>query len=209
MLLYAVLHLVGVEDVPIEVLKRFRQWRARTAGHPEYGHAKGVDVTNGPLGQGLAGAVGMAMAERMLRAAFGSDLVDHRTWVFCDDGCLMQEISLAGHHRLSKLCLPYDDNGISIGGSTAKAITEDVSGRSEAAGWRALSCDGHDVAALDEAIINAKSWDRPMLIRMRTVIGPDPPSRRGATMATARCSAPRSGRSRGRRSPGSRGLPPS
>ena len=184
MLLYALLHLTGFEDMTLDQLKRFRQWGSITAGHPEYGHAKGVDVTTGPLGQGFASAVGMAMAERHLAAEFGDDLVDHRTWVFCGDGCLMEgisqeAISLAGHHRLSKLCVLYDDNGISIDGSTAKAFTEDVEGRVRACGWHSVACDGHDVAALDAAIAEAKASGRPTLIRMRTVIGLGAPNKAG------------------------------
>ncbi len=185
MLLYSLLYLTGFEDMPIQELKDFRQWGSKTAGHPEYGHAAGVDITTGPLGQGLAGAVGMCIAERSLAARFGSDIVDHRTWVFCGDGCLMEgisqeAISLAGHLRLDKLTVLYDDNGISIDGATDKAFTEDTTGRFEAAGWHVVACDGHDVAALDEAMARAKTeTDRPTLIRMRTVIGLGAPNKAG------------------------------
>ncbi|MBT9385039.1 transketolase [Pseudooceanicola sp. CBS1P-1] len=184
MLLYALLHLSGYQDMPLEQLKNFRQWGAKTAGHPEYGHAKGIEVTTGPLGQGLASAVGMALAERKLNAEFGDDLVDHRTWVFAGDGCLMEgisqeAISLAGHLRLDRLTVLYDDNGISIDGPTSKAFTEDVTGRFEAAGWAVLSCDGHSVAQVDAAIAQAKGIDRPVLIRMRTVIGLGAPHKAG------------------------------
>ena len=185
MLLYALLHLTGFEDMPVEELKNFRQWGAKTAGHPEYGHVAGVDVTTGPLGQGLAGAVGMCMAEAHLAARFGREVVDHRTWVFCGDGCLMEgisqeAISLAGHLKLSKLCVLYDDNGISIDGTTDKSFTEDTTGRFEAAGWQVIACDGHDVTALDEAITRAKAeTTRPTLIRMRTVIGLGSPNKAG------------------------------
>ncbi|WP_334064111.1 transketolase [Limimaricola cinnabarinus] len=185
MLLYALLHLTGFEDMPIEELRNFRQWGARTAGHPEYGHAAGVDITTGPLGQGLAGAVGMCMAEAHLAARFGREVVDHRAWVFCGDGCLMEgisqeAISLAGHLKLDRLCVLYDDNGISIDGATDKAFTEDTTGRFEAAGWQVIACDGHDVAALDDAITRAKAETvRPTLIRMRTVIGLGSPNRAG------------------------------
>ncbi|PWJ11741.1 transketolase [Jannaschia seohaensis] len=183
MMLYALLHLTGFEDMTLDQLKAFRQWGSITAGHPEYGHAAGVEITTGPLGQGLAGAVGMAMAERSLAAAFGADLVDHRTWVFCGDGCLMEgisqeAISLAGHLRLEKLTVLYDDNGISIDGSTDKAFTEDVGKRFEAAGWHVIACDGHDPDALDKAMRAAKAeTGRPTLIRMKTVIGLGAPNR--------------------------------
>lgn len=198
MLLYALLHLTGFEDMPVEELKNFRQWGAKTAGHPEYGHVAGVDVTTGPLGQGLAGAVGMCMAEAHLAARFGREVVDHRTWVFCGDGCLMEgisqeAISLAGHLKLSKLCVLYDDNGISIDGTTDKSFTEDTTGRFEAAGWQVIACDGHDVTALDEAITRAKAeTTRPTLIRMRTVIGLARPTRPELPPRMVRRWAPRS-----------------
>ncbi len=185
MLLYSLLHLTGVEDMPIEELRAFRQWGSKTAGHPEYGHAAGVEITTGPLGQGLAGAVGMAMAERALAARFGSKVVDHRTWVFAGDGCLMEgisheAISLAGHLKLGKLTVLFDDNGISIDGDTAKAVTEDTEKRFEAAGWHVLTCDGHDAGALNAAMQAAKeAADRPTLIRARTVIGFGAPNKGG------------------------------
>ncbi|MDZ5699649.1 transketolase [Chelativorans sp. M5D2P16] len=185
MLLYSLLYLTGFQDMPLDELKRFRQWGARTAGHPEYGHAAGVEITTGPLGQGLAGAVGMAIAERSLAAGFGNEIVDHRTWVFCGDGCLMEgisqeAISLAGHLRLGKLTVLYDDNAISIDGDTAKAYTEDTRGRFEAAGWQVLACDGHDVEEIDRAIEAAKAETaRPTLIAMKTVIGLGAPNKAG------------------------------
>ncbi|PZQ48607.1 MAG: transketolase [Rhodovulum sulfidophilum] len=184
MLLYALLHLTGFEDMTIEQIRNFRQWGAITAGHPERGHAKGVEVTTGPLGQGLAMAVGLAIAERGLNARFGDDLVDHRTWVFAGDGCLMEgisqeAISLAGHLKLARLIVFYDDNGISIDGSTKKAFTEDVTGRFEACGWQVLACDGHRVDEIDAAISAAKAAARPVLIRLRTVIGLGAPTKAG------------------------------
>ncbi|WP_274424745.1 transketolase [Chelativorans sp. YIM 93263] len=185
MLLYSLLYLTGFEDMPLGELEAFRQWGSKTAGHPEYGHATGVDITTGPLGQGLAGAVGMAMAERSLASQFGDEIVDHRTWVFCGDGCLMEgisqeAISLAGHHRLGKLIVMYDDNGISIDGDTAKAFTEDTHGRFEAAGWQMLACDGHDVEEIDRAIETAKAdTSRPTLIALKTVIGLGAPNKAG------------------------------
>ena len=184
MLLYSLLYLTGFEDMTLDELKSFRQWGSKTAGHPEYGHAKGIDITTGPLGQGLAGAVGMAMAERSLAAAFGSDIVDHRTWVFCGDGCLMEgisqeAISLAGHLQLDKLTVLYDDNGISIDGSTKLAFTEDVAGRFRAARWHVVECNGQDVDAVDRAIAAAKGAERPTLIKMQTEIGLGAPNKAG------------------------------
>ena len=157
---------------------------SRTAGHPEHGHAKGVDITTGPLGHGLAGAVGMAIAERSMAATFGSDIVDHRVRVFCGDGCLMEgisqeAISLAGHLALHKLTVFYDDNGISIDGSTSKAFTEDVPGRFRSAGWHVVRCDGHDVNAVDRAIEEARASDRRTPIMMRTEIGIGAPNKAG------------------------------
>ena len=185
MLLYSLLYLTGVEGMTLDEIRNFRQWGAKTAGHPEFGHAPGVEITTGPLGQGLAGAVGMAMAERMMNARFGDGAVDHRTWVFCGDGCLMEGISqeaitLAGHLKLGRLNVVWDDNGISIDGSTEKAFTEDTAKRFEAAGWQVLACDGHDVAALDAAMTRAKAeTERPTLIASRTLIGLGSPNRGG------------------------------
>ncbi|MEZ5933063.1 MAG: transketolase [Alphaproteobacteria bacterium] len=185
MLLYALLYLTGFSDMTLEELKNFRQWGSKTAGHPEYGHASGIETTTGPLGQGLANAVGMAIAERAMAAAFGSDIVDHRTWVFCGDGCLMEgisqeAISLAGHLKLGKLTVMYDDNGISIDGETEKAFTEDVAKRFEAVGWHVQACDGHDVQAIDRAVEAAKAIaDRPSMIKMTTVIGLGSPHKAG------------------------------
>ena len=185
MLLYALLYLTGFEDMTLDELRNFRQWGSKTAGHPEYGHAAGVDITTGPLGQGLAGAVGMCIAERSMAATFGPEIVDHRTWVFCGDGCLMEgisqeAISLAGHLKLDKLTLIYDDNGISIDGDTDKSFTEDVPARFRACGWHVVSCDGHDIEAIDRAIEEAKAVsDRPSLVVIETVIGLGSPNRAG------------------------------
>ena len=186
MLLYALLYLTGYPDITLDQLRNFRQWGALTAGHPEFGHAPGVDITTGPLGQGLAGAVGMAIAEWSLAATFGAALVDHRTWVFCGDGCLMEgisqeAISLAGHLKLSKLTVLYDDNGISIDGSTDKSFSDDTPARFLSAGWHVQTCDGHDVNAIDAAITAAKAvTDKPTLIAMKTVIGLGSPNRAGS-----------------------------
>jgi transketolase len=184
MLLYALLHLTGYADMPMAELERFRQLGAVTAGHPEYGHAGGIETTTGPLGQGIANAVGMAIAERLLAARFGADLVDHRTWVIAGDGCLMEGISheacsLAGHLRLGKLIVLFDDNGISIDGKTSLAVSDDTRGRFEAYGWRVLACDGHDMAAVDQALAAAKESDRPVLVACRTVIGKGAPNKQG------------------------------
>lgn len=185
MLLYALLHLTGYEDMTIEQLRNFRQWGAITAGHPEYGHARGVETTTGPLGQGLATAVGMALAERRLSAEFGPDIVDHRTYVFVGDGCLeegigQEAISLAGHLGLSKLIVLYDDNAITIDGATSISFSDDVPSRLRASGWHVVSCDGHDGGAIDRAILEAKAETaRPSLIALRTTIGFGSPGKAG------------------------------
>ncbi len=187
MLLYSLLHLTGYPGMTIDELKAFRQWGSRTAGHPEYGHAPGIETTTGPLGQGLAGAVGMAIAERILGAEFGRDTVDHRTWVFCGDGCLMEgvgqeAVSLAGHLRLGKLVLVWDDNGITIDGSTSVSFTDDIPARFAACGWRVLTADGHDFASIDAAMTEARaSEDRPTLIALKTVIGFGSPGKAGTS----------------------------
>ncbi len=188
MLLYAVLHLLGYEQMTIEELKRFRQLGSRTPGHPEYGHAPGVETTTGPLGQGLATAVGMAIAERHLNAEFGDDLVDHRTYVLAGDGDLMEGVSheaigLAGHLKLSRLIVLYDDNSISIDGALDLAESGDALKRFEAAGWHAVRIDGHDPEAIAAAIEAAQESDRPSLIACRTIIGYGAPNKQG-TAAT-------------------------
>jgi transketolase len=192
MLLYALLHLTGY-DLPIEELKRFRQLHSKTPGHPEYGLAPGVETTTGPLGQGLANAVGMAIAERLLAAEFnrpGLDLVDHHTYVSVGDGCLMEGISheacsLAGALGLGKLIAIYDDNGISIDGEVVGWFRDDTPKRFEAYGWHVVpKVDGHDVEAVDRAIQAAKAVaDRPSLICCQTVIGKGSPKRAGTAKA--------------------------
>ena len=186
MLLYAVLYLTGYADMTIEEIKNFRQLGSRTAGHPEYGHASGIETTTGPLGQGLANAVGMALAERMKNARFGDGLVDHFTYVFAGDGCLMEgisheAISLAGHLRLSKLIVLFDDNGISIDGATDLTVSDDQVARFAASGWDVARVDGHDTDAIDQAIAAAKQSDRPSLIACRTVIGFGAPNKQGTS----------------------------
>jgi transketolase len=188
MLLYALLYLTGYPDMTLDELKRFRQLGSRTAGHPEYGHAPGIETTTGPLGQGLATAVGMAIAEQHLAAQFGRDLVDHRTYVIAGDGCLMEgisheAISLAGHLRLHKLIVLFDDNHISIDGPTSLAVSDDQIARFRACGWVAEAVDGHDPDAVAAALERAQGSDRPSLIACRTVIGYGAPKKAG-TAAT-------------------------
>jgi transketolase len=188
MLLYALLHLTGYEGVTSDELKAFRQWGSKTPGHPEYGHTPGVETTTGPLGQGIATAVGMALAERLLNARFGDDLVDHYTYVIAGDGCLMEglsheAISLAGHLGLSRLIVLFDDNQISIDGSTSLSCSDDQLARFKASGWSADRIDGHDPQAIAAAIERARSNDRPSLIACRTVIGFGAPNRQGTEKA--------------------------
>ncbi|ADH87759.1 transketolase [Ancylobacter novellus DSM 506] len=184
MLLYAVNHLLGYADMGTDQLRRFRQLGAVTAGHPEHGHTLGVETTTGPLGQGLATAVGMALAERMLNARFGDDLVDHYTYVIAGDGCLMEGISheaidLAGHLKLGKLILLWDDNGISIDGRTTLSTSTDQLARFEAAGWDVMRVDGHAYHAVTDAIAEARGTERPTLIACRTTIGFGAPTKAG------------------------------
>ena len=188
MLLYGLLHLTGYDDFPLDELKKFRQLGARTAGHPEYGVAGGIETTTGPLGQGLANAVGMAIAERTLAARWGDDLVDHRTYVIAGDGCLMEgisqeAISLAGHHKLSKLIVLFDDNGISIDGPVSLTASDDQLTRFAASGWACQAIDGHDPAAIADALRAAQNSDRPVLIACRTVIGYGAPNKAGGAGA--------------------------
>ena len=188
MLLYALLHLTGYPDMTMAELRNFRQMHSRTAGHPEYGAAPGIETTTGPLGQGLANAVGMALAERMMNARFGDDLVDHRTWAVAGDGCLMEGISqeaitLAGHLGLGRLIVLFDDNEISIDGPTGLATSDDQTRRFEACGWHVQRVDGHDSMALATAMQAACESDRPSMIACRTVIGYGAPTKAG-TAAT-------------------------
>ena len=175
MLLYSLLHLTGYQDMTLEQIKNFRQWGAITAGHPEYGHAKGIETTTGPLGQGIANAVGFAMAEEMLRARFGRKLVDHHTYVIAGDGCLMEgisqeAISLAGRHSLGKLIVFWDNNNITIDGTVDLADRTDQVKRFRASGWQVLEIDGHDPAAIDQAITAAKTTRKPTIIACATHI---------------------------------------
>jgi transketolase len=184
MLLYGLLHLLGYPGMDMDQIRRFRQLGSATAGHPEHGHAPGIETTTGPLGQGFANAVGMAIAERLLEARFGPRLVGHRTFVIASDGDLMEGISheaagLAGHLRLAGLTVLFDDNGITIDGSTSLATSEDVLQRFAAYGWRVEAIDGHDPRAIDDALREADSVDRPSLIACRTVIGKGAPTKAG------------------------------
>ncbi|MER8467662.1 transketolase [Mesorhizobium sp. M1396] len=185
MLQYALHHLIGYEDMPVEELQRFRQLGSRTAGHPEYGHASGIETTTGPLGQGIANAVGMALAERMLAARYGAELVAHYTYVIAGDGCLQEGISheaidLAGHLRLNKLIVFWDDNSISIDGPTSLSTSMDQQARFKAAGWNVRQVDGHDPEAIAAAIDEARRSDKPSLIACRTVIGKGAPNLEGS-----------------------------
>ena len=188
MLLYALLHLTGYPEMTIDQIKSFRQWGSKTPGHPEWGHTQGVETTTGPLGQGLATAVGMALAERLANARYGDDLVDHHTYVIAGDGCLMEgvsheAISLAGHLRLGKMIVLFDDNSISIDGDTSLSCSDDQLARFRAANWSAVRVDGHDVEAVARAIEAARASDRPSLIACKTIIGLGAPTRQGTEKA--------------------------
>ncbi|PPR20229.1 MAG: Transketolase 1 [Alphaproteobacteria bacterium MarineAlpha10_Bin2] len=185
MLLYSLLYLCGYPDIDIDQIRRFRQIGSRTAGHPEFGAAAGIETTTGPLGQGLATAVGMALAERLLAARFGDGIVDHRTYVLASDGDLMEgisheAISLAGHLRLGKLTVLYDSNDISIDGATGLSLSDDAKQRFEASGWDAFEADGHAPADIAEAIEAALASDKPSLIVCRTRIGFGAPTKEGS-----------------------------
>jgi transketolase len=185
MLIYSLLHLTGYAQPTIEDIRDFRQITSPCAGHPENFLLPGVECTTGPLGQGLAMAVGMAIAERHLSATFGEDLVDHRTWVIAGDGCLMEgvnheAIGLAGHLKLGRLIVLWDDNRITIDGSTDLSTSEDIPARYRASGWHVESCDGHDFADIERAIAAAVADGRPSLIACRTVIGKGAPNKAGS-----------------------------
>ena len=188
MLLYSSLFLLGYEDMTLEELKNFRQLGAKTAGHPEYGHASGIETTTGPLGQGIANGVGMAIAEAKLAAEFGSDIVDHRTYILAGDGCLMEGISqeaiaLAGHLKLNKITLIWDNNGITIDGAVSNSDSTDQIKRFEASGWKTMEVDGHDPDAIEQALVAAQSSDRPVFIAAKTTIGFGAPNKAGTNKA--------------------------
>jgi transketolase len=188
MLLYALLHLTGYPGVSLDDIRRFRQLGSPCAGHPEYGHAPGIETTTGPLGQGLANAVGMALAERMLNARFGDALVDHKTYVIAGDGDLMEGISheaasLAGHLKLNRLIVLFDDNRISIDGPTSLADSTNTRKRFKAMDWNVLACDGLDAGDIARALGAAQKSDAPTLIACRTTIGFGAPTRAGTAKA--------------------------
>ncbi|HZL58410.1 MAG TPA: transketolase [Stellaceae bacterium] len=188
MLLYGLLYLTGYKQMTIQEIENFRQLGSRTAGHPERGHAEGIEVTTGPLGQGVGNSVGMALAERILAARFGKDLVDHHTYVFCGDGDLMEGISheaigLAGHLRLNKLIVFWDHNSITIDGSIALSNDDDQVMRFKSHGWNAIAIDGHDTDAIAAAITQAQKSDRPTLIACRTIIAFGAPTKAGTAAA--------------------------
>jgi len=186
-LIYSLLHLTGYKDMTLEEIRNFRQLGSKTAGHPEFGHADGVEMTTGPLGQGLATSVGMALAEQMLAARFKT-IVDHFTYVIAGDGCLMEgisheAISFAGHLKLSKLVLLWDDNSISIDGDTDLSVSDDQKKRFEAAGWDVQEVDGHNADQIEKAIENAKLTNKPSMIACRTTIGFGAPNKQGTSSA--------------------------
>ncbi len=188
MLLYSLLYLLGYEDIDIKEIKNFRQLGSKTAGHPEYGHAAGIETTTGPLGQGLANAVGMAMAERKLNADFGDDLVDHYTYCLAGDGCLMEGISqeaitLAGHLKLNKLVVLWDNNSISIDGPVSITDSTDQHARFKASGWNVLHIDGHDHDEIAGALEKARKSDKPTMISCKTTIGFGSPNIAGTSKA--------------------------
>jgi len=184
MLLYSALYLLGYEDMTIDQIKQFRQLNAKTAGHPEYHFATGIETTTGPLGQGLANSVGFAIAEAKLAAEFGNDLVDHHTWVLAGDGCLMEgisqeAISLAGHLKLNKLVVIWDNNNITIDGAVSNADSTDEIARFKAVGWNTIELDGHDQAQIEQALNDARKSDRPTLVAAKTTIGFGAPNKQG------------------------------
>ncbi|CAG9239123.1 transketolase 2 [Paraburkholderia tropica] len=189
MLLYSLFYLTGYQDITLDELKHFRQVGSKTAGHPEYSHAAGIETTTGPLGQGIANSVGMALAERIMNAHFGDELVDHHTYVFLGDGCLMEgvsqeAISLAGHLKLGRLIAFWDNNSISIDGATSLAVSDNEIERFHASGWQVLDIDGHDTDAIHDAITTARAThDRPTLIACRTIIGFGFPTKAGTQKA--------------------------
>ncbi|MEP1611088.1 MAG: transketolase [Roseobacter sp.] len=175
MLLYSLLHLTGYEDMTLEQIKNFRQWGAITAGHPEYGHATGIETTTGPLGQGIANAVGFAMAEEIQRAQYGKNVIDHHTYVIAGDGCLMEGVSqeaiaLAGRHQLSKLVVLWDNNNVTIDGPVSLSDCTDQVGRFTAAGWHVIEIDGHNPVEIDAALTAAKKSTKPVMIACKTHI---------------------------------------
>lgn len=188
MLLYALLYLTGYEDMTLEELKNFRQWGSKTAGHPEYGDAAGIETTTGPLGQGLGNAVGMALAEKILKGQFGEELVNHKIYVIAGDGCLMEgisheAISLAGHLRLNNLIILFDDNHISIDGPTDLTVSDDQLERFKASHWEVMSIDGHNYIEIEAALKKAQVATKPVFIACKTQIAKGAPNKAGTSAA--------------------------
>lgn len=186
MLLYSVLYLLGYPDISLDDIKNFRQFGSKTAGHPEYGHLAGIDMTTGPLGQGITSAVGMALAERRLNAKFGDDLCNHYTYVIAGDGCLMEgiseeAISLAGHWKLNKLIVFWDNNNITIDGTVDKASSVDQVKRFKAAGWNVIEVDGQNQKKIAKAVVKAQKSAKPTLIACKTTIGFGAPTKSGTS----------------------------
>ena len=183
-LLYSLFYLMGYNDIELDDLKNFRQLGAKTAGHPEYGHLDGIDTTTGPLGQGLATAVGMALAEKNISSKYGSDVCNHYTYVLAGDGCLMEgiseeAISLAGHLKLNKLIVLWDNNNVTIDGNVSVASSTNQICRFKANGWNVISIDGHNCCQIDRAIKKAKKSKKPTLIACKTTIGFGAPNKCG------------------------------
>ncbi|WP_416877475.1 transketolase [Litorimonas sp.] len=188
MLIYSLLHLTGYDAVTMEQIKNFRQLGSITAGHPEYGHVPGVETTTGPLGQGISNAVGFALAERHLNARYGDELVDHRTYVIAGDGCLMEgisqeTISLAGHLKLNRLTVLWDDNNITIDGPVSLSDSTNQKKRFEASGWKVIEIDGHDQNQVESALSEAQKSDKPTMIACKTAIGKGAPNKEGTNKA--------------------------
>ena len=182
MLLYSCLYLAGYKDITLNDLKNFRQLKSPTAGYPEYGELSGIETTTGPLSQGLANAVGFAIAEKKLSLKFNNELINHYTYVFAGDGCLMEGLSheassLAGHLKLNKLIVFFDNNSISIDGPTSLSISENITQRYESYGWKVIAIDGHNHIAISNAITQAKQNNAPTLISCKTIIGYGSPNK--------------------------------
>ena len=186
MLLYSLLYLTGYKDVSLDHLKNFRQWESPAAGHPEYGYMAGIETSTGPLGQGLATAVGMAIGERMMNARLGNEVINHFTYVIASDGDLMEgisqeAISLAGHLCLNKLVVLFDDNEITIDGSTKLSTSDDHLKRFQASGWNTCRIDGHDDEEIQQALTDAQTSEKPTLIACRTTIAKGSPNKAGTS----------------------------